>query len=477
MVASVHGNADTLDPFYYEYLGQWHTDYLADIGSRTGQTALAMLHSQPSSWTKSNYVASNSVYEILRRHRAEPSKHLLVCPMYFLPHSADGIHLNNFNTLRLGEYYGKAAYTYKATGSWSPLKPDVENITLAGNVITIPMLGAVGALVLDSTTVSDPNGNYGFEYHDNSGVPPAISSVGISGTNVVVTLASAPTGEGKRIRYAFTGVPGNGGGPMTGPRGCLRDSDPTLGDRSGQPLYNWCVHFDDKIPGPSFSPLDIPECKLWLRPEDLSGNENDLIGGWTDRSGWGRSATQTTPASRPALKLASLNGWNTLYFDGTNDYLRHTWSESTSLYGGTTFVVCKADSGTGADTWDTIYNRRSGQGIYAITGTGKWGTWCNTSGQLSTNDDLRGAPHAILCQTYDAIGASQGTLRLYKNGVQHTISGTGASSTSNTCDVGADQGAARYFKGWIAEVIDFDRVLSVADRIRVETYLKNKYGL
>ena len=132
-------------------------------------------------------------------------------------------------------------------------------------------------------------------------------------------------------------------------------------------------------------------------------------------------------------------------------------------------------SGTGADDYDTIYSRR-GQAMYSITPGGKWGVWCNSSGPLSTNDDLRGGPHVILCQSYDSIGALQGTVRLFTNGVQHGVTGAGAVSTSGTRDVGADQGSGRYFKGWIAEILDYDRQLSDADRIRVENYLKAKQG-
>ena len=48
-------------------------------------------------------------------------------------------------------------------------------------------------------------------------------------------------------RYAFTGVAGATGGPTTGARGNLRDSDATP-SRNGSPLWNWAVHFDAPIP-------------------------------------------------------------------------------------------------------------------------------------------------------------------------------------------------------------------------------------
>jgi hypothetical protein len=71
--------------------------------------------------------------------------------------------------------------------------------------------------------------------------------VQVTGSDTVaITLAATPTGANKRLRYAYTGVPGNAAGPTSGPRGNLRDSDATP-SLYGNPLYNWCVHFDKPV--------------------------------------------------------------------------------------------------------------------------------------------------------------------------------------------------------------------------------------
>ena len=95
--------------------------------------------------------------------------------------------------------------------------------------------------------MTDP-GNRGFEFTESGEEPPAITSVDLAGPDsVTITLDHAPAGTDQRIRYAFTGTPGAYGGPTTGVRGNLRDSDatPSLG---GYPLYNWCVTFDEPVP-------------------------------------------------------------------------------------------------------------------------------------------------------------------------------------------------------------------------------------
>ena len=64
---------------------------------------------------------------------------------------------------------------------------------------------------------------------------------------VKITLASAPTGQNKRLRYAYTATPLTCPGTESGPRGNLRDSD-TTPSRYGYALHDWCVHFDEAVP-------------------------------------------------------------------------------------------------------------------------------------------------------------------------------------------------------------------------------------
>ncbi|MFP6685386.1 MAG: hypothetical protein VB934_11760 [Polyangiaceae bacterium] len=120
------------------------------------------------------------------------------------------------------------------------------SISRNATVITVSFAVPAPPLVLDTTLVTDP-GNFGFEYVDDSRAPPAIVDVAITAPTVVtVTLASVPTGANQRLRYAYTGVDGAPSGPLTGPRGNLRDSDATV-SAHGYDLSNWCLHFDKPV--------------------------------------------------------------------------------------------------------------------------------------------------------------------------------------------------------------------------------------
>lgn len=246
-VAIVHGESDHLggNLAYAEDLLAWQSDYEADVVALTGQThPVPMFLCQMSSWTMYGSNVSRIPGEQLAAARARPDRIFVVGPKYVLPY-VDGVHLTGDGSRWLGEYYAKVYRRVLIDGQpWQPLAP--RAITRDGAVITVEFAVPAPPLVLDETLVQNP-GNFGFEFTDSSGAPPAIVEVALAGPSAVrITLASAPVGGNQRLRYAATGVPGQWGGPTTGPRGNLRDSDPTP-SRHGYTLYNWAVHFDEPV--------------------------------------------------------------------------------------------------------------------------------------------------------------------------------------------------------------------------------------
>jgi len=276
-IFAVHGEGDLFNSAYDLDIRQWQEDYEADIHGGTGQTnAIPMFHSQISTWGKIDYNWPRySPFKVLTEFELNPSKTVLVCPKYMLPYLADAIHVTNIGYRWLGEYYAKAYYHHVILGeSWSPLRP-VE-VTRTNTVITITFAGVVGRLVFDTNAVANPQGTifdrhgspvgdvafakvgpYGFEYCDEvgAGAPWScstyVASVSLMSSNrVAITLNQEPAGARRFIRYAYTALDvadGGQSGPLLGPRGCLRDTDPTP-SICGNTLYNWCVHFDKACP-------------------------------------------------------------------------------------------------------------------------------------------------------------------------------------------------------------------------------------
>lgn len=229
---------------YADGMLEWQKDYEAGVRAITGQSVpVPLFMLQMSNW---NDVAHSPIPTWqLEAHVRAPGKVIVVAPAYAIGYASDCLHFTNHAERRIGEYFGKAYARVIVEGKpWEPLRP--QSVTLAGNVVTANFLVPKPPLVLDTKSISNP-GNFGFELVDDSGAPPAITNVTLASADTVkITLASAPTGNNPRLRYAFTAKPDMCPGPETGPRGNLRDSDDTA-SVYGYDLFNWSVHFDEPV--------------------------------------------------------------------------------------------------------------------------------------------------------------------------------------------------------------------------------------
>lgn len=247
-VTTVHGESDHVaqNANYQADLLAWQADYEADVKALTNQTEpVPLFQTQMSSWTKYGQATSAIPAMQLGAHVAAPGKVILVGPKYHLPYAPDGVHLTNEGYRHMGEDYAKVYRHVVLEGrTWEPVRP--KTVSRVGALVTIVFHVPVPPLVLDTAAVENP-GAFGFEFKDE------VASVGVTSVQVVapdtvtLTLASVPKGQLGRVRYAFTGTATASAGSKTGPRGNLRDSDPTA-SRLGYFLYNWCIHFDAPVP-------------------------------------------------------------------------------------------------------------------------------------------------------------------------------------------------------------------------------------
>lgn len=168
----------------------------------------------------------------------------LACPAYFFEYT-DGLHLTGVSYKWMGAYYGRALKRILLDGfAWAPLR--CTEAVAAGTSIIAKFNVPTAPLVLDTVNVSDP-GNYGFNVVNSSGTDISISSVDVISENRVKIQTSAPIPTGCFLRYGWNGTETTG--RTTGPRGCLRDSDPLIFDPTNLnlPMYNWCTMFQYQI--------------------------------------------------------------------------------------------------------------------------------------------------------------------------------------------------------------------------------------
>ncbi|MBX6689006.1 hypothetical protein I8746_05265 [Pseudomonas sp. USTB-Z] len=224
---------------YLAALLQLQTDYDIDIRGISGQAqTVPLLLDQISNWTMYSTPTSFVPLEQLQAALTYPTRFYCAGPKYWLQTSPDGIHLGADNSMRLGAMHARAAQAIISGASWKPTH--VVSATRSGTVVTLRFHTPSGPLAIDTVNVTDP-GNLGIRYVDDSGVA-TIQGVRLLGNNTVeVILSAVPTGTNAFIGIADIGTVGAAGGPVTGPRACLRDSSPDL-DAYGQPLYNWACH-------------------------------------------------------------------------------------------------------------------------------------------------------------------------------------------------------------------------------------------
>lgn len=239
-----HGETNiTASPGYYtaQLLALQGDEVTPDANAITGNTApVVFLVDQVSSWTAPSYNLTQSYvpFEQLQVALDHPDRFVCSGPKYWLNYQADGVHLVNEASARLGCLQGEVVRAVLSGGSWLPTHCYKAERT--GAVIDLHFHTPSGRLAVDTQAVTDP-GHWGLRWVDSTN-SAQIQSVRLLGGNIVrVLLNQAPTGASGFIGIADVGVAGQPAGPTTGPRSCLRSADSTL-DFNGEPLYHWACH-------------------------------------------------------------------------------------------------------------------------------------------------------------------------------------------------------------------------------------------
>lgn len=174
---------------------------------------------------------------------------VMAVPVYIMPHAADALHLTNEGSWLMGEYISRAIYhtMYRAERKWKPLEP--VKVTWNDTTVTIKFDVPFGELSLDNALCSLAP-NFGFDIWHGNSLTSIISAVSVVAIDTVQITLSAPANADATLSYA-RGRPGDplSGGPVTGPRGNLRDThgyvDTAVSPLGNTfPLHNPCVMFE-----------------------------------------------------------------------------------------------------------------------------------------------------------------------------------------------------------------------------------------
>ncbi|MDD2600378.1 MAG: hypothetical protein PHO37_14345, partial [Kiritimatiellae bacterium] len=219
---------------------------------------------------------------------------------------------------------------------------------------------------------------------------------------------------------------------------------------------------------------DVNAGTLWLRPSKVpkiaglsyqldAGNPDTItlngtqVSAWRDASGTGVEFTQTAGAMQPSYTKNAINGLPALKF---RDNTRNRLAANTTAAAQTVFILAQTTSFGG---FDGIWGNSGSD--YGIRGSAL-GTWQhNADGNDFT---FNGAMYinGISGSTYNsaqpyiltAVRATPGVKQVHALG-DYWSSGT----------------YQRYFRGFVGEVLVYDRALSAAERATVESYLSAKW--
>lgn len=229
----------------------------------------------------------------------------------------------------------------------------------------------------------------------------------------------------------------------------------------------------DVITGGSTTPDALSGLVMWLKADDgVMGNDGvtpatdgETTAMWNDQSTASRNATQGTVANRPTYHAAGGAGdLPRVTFDGTNDKMTFTSFGSTTV---TAFYIAK---NTDLSEGSTILGRQSATSsamtalaIGAVTTT----IGASTTGSVGDTSQFH-----MGC--FIADGAQ---LTVFRNGTSgFPVAATGTFTVDKLG--AADAGEPSFLiTGDVCEVILYDRALTGVERVQIENYLFDKYGV
>lgn len=219
-----------------------------------------------------------------------------------------------------------------------------------------------------------------------------------------------------------------------------------------------------------FNPKDAG-AKLVLDARYIAQSNNTAVGTWSDRSGNGLDATQSSSGRMPTFQTAQFGGQPVVRFDGSDDFL----SNSSPLLTTSNFTTLVVIKGSGQDN-KLVFGQRTG----IVGNTGRTQFCCTSQttpfqkGRLffnngtsyhviSTTDVFDNNP-TLFCSESDGSGNSH--VRIKNGAKEGTLTGQSWTPENANYTVGALDVAATAFSGDVGAIILFPQICSDSMRSR-----------
>lgn len=238
----------------------------------------------------------------------------------------------------------------------------------------------------------------------------------------------------------------------------------------------------------------IKDLVLWLEPtmegaitsatNGANPENGDAVSAWNDYNPQAirkNTLIQATSGNRPTYTTNVIGGLPALFFNNGN-YLESTTAPI--ALGGlqyTYFVVWQSSNSTGVQV---IFHQRAtsscaGDRLGIFTSGANLSTWACGTGDWLVGTHTVNSPNATVFRLNNNLASNNGTI--YLNGVK-----TGPSTRTGYTTLGAsaialgwsgDSSPTYYFRGYVSELIIFERALKDAEIDDIRAYLSKKYKI
>lgn len=229
-------------------------------------------------------------------------------------------------------------------------------------------------------------------------------------------------------------------------------------------------------------PTSLNGLKLWLDADDASTiMEEDspgFVSQWDDKSGNGFNVTQGTGSKQPQTGVDTIGGLNTITFDDTDDVLNNTsyidFSEITliavaAFESDDNSAIVEVTNGT-VNTGAGLFQQPTppiGGGIKFVTQT--------PATVLVLDED----PPPTVIHIFTGTRSTSEAKFFIDGALEDSTSiASGLTNTLNRVDIGQLAGFNSFtLDGFIGEVIIYNKALLDSERVKVETFLSDKWGI
>jgi len=248
---------------------------------------------------------------------------------------------------------------------------------------------------------------------------------------------------------------------------------------------------------PGTAPDSVSDLVLWLDADDGStitdtGNDGD-VDLWSDKSGQGNHASETTSGSQPSIDAGGINGRTAIGFDGSNDGLDVADDATLNTggpYSGKTLMMAfrTGDDVTGRQVLYEQGGGTRGINFYILNGElylNGWNlaetVWGPSFAKAAVTANTTYVATFVIDQAAGTVegfldGLSIGTVPgvSFLNSHSQNI-GVGAARQDTRFHDGSSGGDGHTFDGRIGELLQYNRALTDVEQAGVEAYLQTRW--